>query len=195
MSSKSFSASTLSIKPAKAKSEKAPALLGLILLGILIGLNGCAASQNIDPDRPIGTTIFVSDPQLHPALIASLNALNTDSATFTRDLRREIGFEVRRKGWRESGDSAQSDWSVDLQILGYSPGGAHPFQGRARWKDPKEKLHTLAIDYGGLPGIEEVDPLPGDIRGLADWVVRQGLRNSRSKPDPQEYKPEMWMVF
>ncbi len=143
----------------------------------------------------MGTSVFVADPLLHPVLIAGLGALHTDSASFSRSLRKELGFEARRKGWQETADSSQADWTLHLQLLGYSPGGSQPFQGRALWSHRQGEIHSVPIEYAGLSGTAEPDPLPGDIRGVADWLMRQGLRKSRSKPDLQEYKPEMWMVF
>ena len=169
-----------------AQGSRFGALRACLLSGYLAGglLAGCAGSQFRDrPYVEAKDTLFVALPVVPPVVDSLLAPLGWDSGKFAGELRKELRFQLNRKGVATPDDSAGTGARLEIAVDHYAAAG---FSGLAR-------LTTAAGDRDirfskqskGSP--EHQDPTIDDIRLMAGTLAeaaRMDPRHRKRLPEP-----------
>lgn len=161
-------------------------------LAACFGFAGCAPGYGLRarPYVEAKDTLFVGMPTV-PAVDSSLSALGWDSARFADELRKELRFQLNRKGIVTPDDSAGAGSRLEVALDRYA---MMEFSGQARLTTPAGSRDIpFAKKRKGAP--ENRDPTIDDIRKIAASLAEETRADPRRPGKREAPFPGLQMIF
>lgn len=169
-------------------------------------LAGCGhTAQNSKRENPsisVGPkdVLFVAQPIVTDSVDSLLGRLGWGDGRFSRELHKEILFQLNRKGVATVEDSSQGKSSMTVSVTGYDQGSgsASRFDGSARLRT---EAGERVIDFSKSPARGEAperqDPTVDNLRMIASTLVNAAYAEpvGKKKPKEFEYVPSTLMIF
>ena len=176
------------------------------VLLLAAGFSGCGHTlRNASPENPPVTigpkdVLFVPVPLVADSVDTLLGRIGWGEGRFSRELQKEILFQLNRKGVATVEDSAQAKSALLISVTGYDQGSGSSsrFEGSARLKT---EAGERVIDFKKSPARGEAperqDPTVDNLRIIAATLVKEAGQDPRAKKrDPKpEYVPQMMIIF
>jgi hypothetical protein len=161
-----------------------------LALGACLWMAGCAGLRS-RPYVEAKDTLFVSLPAVPAAVDSSLSPLGWDSGKFAVELRKELRFQLNRKGVATPEDSAGVPARLEVALDHYQ---AADFAGAARLTTP---AGSRAIPFGQKKkGSAEVrDPTIDDIRRIAGKLAEEARVDPRRRKNEPGNFTGLIMIF
>ena len=165
---------------------------------------GCAGSGRSSVDQPhiaadSKTKLFVSLLALPDTVDSALTHLGWGAGRFAQELRKEISYQLNRKGVATVEDSAVAQGFLTLSISEYAEGGGSPsrFSCEAQLRTAAgERRFTCAKSSKRAESLERSDPTVDNIRLIAQSVVTEACKTTEKKRKGNEdFNPPILMIF
>ena len=146
-------------------------------------LAGCAGGFRSRPYVEAKDNLYVAPPAVAPAIDSLLAPLGWDSGKFGLELRKELRFQLNRKGVATPDDSAGAKASLAISVIDYTAGTCY---GRARLTT-SDGTREIRFDKKRKGAEDQRDPTVDDIRMIASALAEEARvdprhRKNRSEP-------------
>jgi hypothetical protein len=196
----------------KMKMKSAALALAALFCASMSGCAGSTAAQGADgkaagDNKPpvfadAKNALYVSAPAVPDSVDSLLSRLGWGAGRFSSELRKEVVFQLNRKGVPTVEDSAAAKSFLAIGIGEYAEGGGSPsrYVGSARLRTPSgERLLTFAKAAVRAEAPERPDPTVDNIRLIAEAVVSDAAKSPQKpaarKSKKTEYNPQLIMLF
>jgi hypothetical protein len=155
-----------------------------------------------NPEIAVGPkdVLFVALPIVSDTVDTLLGRIGWGEGRFSRELHKEILFQLNRKGVATVEDSAQAKSALLVSVTGYvhGAGASSRFDGSARLRtEAGERVigFKKSPDRGEPP--ERQDPTVDNLRMIASTLVDEARRDPDAKKaaPKSEYVPKLMILF
>lgn len=173
---------------------------------LVAGFAGCGHTvRNGSPEKsPISVgpkdVLFVAVPFVPDSVDTLLGRIGWGNGRFSRELQKEILFQLNRAGLATVEDSAQANSALRVSVTGYDQGSGATsrFEGNARLRTGAGErviLFKKSPARGEAP--ERPDPTVDNLRMIASTLVNEARRDPEAKKPAAkpEYVPQMMIIF
>jgi hypothetical protein len=178
----------------------------LLLAAVLAGLAGCGHTARSGggktPRIEVGPkdVLFVAPPFVSDSVDTLLGRIGWGEGRFSRELQKEILFQLNRNGVPTVEDSAQAKSALRVFVNGYvqGDGSSSRFEGSARLKT---QAGERVIEFKKTPARgeapERMDPTVDNLRMIASTIVDDARKDPKAKKAAAkpEYVPNMIILF
>jgi hypothetical protein len=179
------------------------------LLLFSVWLAGCGHTGHIvrngsrgTPPVAIGSkdVLFVAVPFVSDSVDTLLGRIGWGEGRFSRELHKEILFQLNRTGVATVEDSAQAKSALMISVTGYvqGSGSSSLFEGNARLRtEAGERVIEFKKSPARGEAPERQDPTVDNLRMIASTLVSEARKDpkAKSKEPKQEYVPQMMILF
>lgn len=144
--------------------------------------------------------LFVAAPFVSDSVDTLLGRIGWGEGRFSRELHKEILFQLNRNGVATVEDSAQAKSALMISVTGYdqASGSSSRFEGSARLRtEAGERLIGFKKSPARGESPERQDPTVDNLRIIAATLVKEARMdpNAEKKETKPEYVPQMMILF
>lgn len=144
--------------------------------------------------------VFVAAPFVSDSVETLLGRIGWGEGRFSRELQKEILFQLNRNGVPTVDDSAQAESDLRVSVNGYvqGDGSSSRFEGSARLRTQSgERVIEFKKSPARGEAPERLDPTVDNLRMIASTIVNEARKDPKAnkaaaKP---EYVPNMLIIF
>lgn len=160
--------------------------------------NGNRANVPIEVGRE--DILFVAVPTVPDSVDTLLGHIGWGEGRFSRELHKEILFQLNRKGVATVEDSGQAKSALIVSVTGYlhGSGSSSRFEGNARLRtEAGERVIGFKKTPGRGEAPERQDPTVDNLRQIASTLVKEAREDPDAKKvdSKAEYVPQMMILF
>jgi hypothetical protein len=153
---------------------------------------GCAGVKPGSRYVEARDSVFVALPAIPAGLDSELAPLGWDGERFAAELRKELRYQLGRKGVKAPEDSVASSGRIDVTLDRYAN---DDFAGRARLTAAAGR-REIPFAKGRKTGADRADPTIDNIRIIAA-AIAEGAWNDpkRAREEKESYVPSTFILF
>jgi hypothetical protein len=155
-----------------------------------------------NPTIAVGSkdVLFVAIPSVSDSVDTLLGRIGWGDGRFSRELHKEILFQLNRNGVPTVEDSTQAKSALMVSVTGYVQGSGSSswFKGRARLKtETGERVIEFEKSQARGEAPERQDPTVDNLRMIATTLVKEAREDpdAKKKGSDSEYIPNMMLLF